>query len=324
MMSMVYLVEQICREWSLITETRETHKNLFTFLLTALSESRKKQAQCIAKGTYVNMNTMDSLYNRLFQSREPETFKTLYYLNSITEALKDSNYLNQACFNEFVKSFDMGNRRDNADLHIIRSFSIQNTQLHQLIQHSCVRELDCFEESASRFLFALLANNNQLASIDKEMIDSIVSTSQQLEMKLQNYSSFSYRIFALVVSSLYNAIKEGMNDFSSLEASIQPYFEKMKEEVKVLKSEQFFNSFMLNQINQTVNRTVVWLNMLLPNNKKCSKPSAAKEPSSALIVKVIAMLLNMIQPLEEEVSKYSSNDYSAILEKNQLMKGVGL
>ena len=95
-MSMVYLIEQICREWSLVTEARETHKKLFTFLYGALNESRKKQVQCIAKGTYVNMNTMDNLYNRLFQSREPEVFKTLFYLNSITEAVKVEFQIDQS------------------------------------------------------------------------------------------------------------------------------------------------------------------------------------------------------------------------------------
>ena len=88
MMSLCYLAEQVCREWSILKETRESFTELNLFLYDGLKESAKKEVMCLDEGTFVNMRTIHDLNTRLHNSRECETFKVLFYLNSLAESLK--------------------------------------------------------------------------------------------------------------------------------------------------------------------------------------------------------------------------------------------
>lgn len=88
MMSMCGYLEPICREWSLVKDTREQFSKLNLFLANGLKESHQKQGECLKEGTFINIQTMRELGERLQNSREGDVFKILFYLNSLTTSIK--------------------------------------------------------------------------------------------------------------------------------------------------------------------------------------------------------------------------------------------
>lgn len=87
-MSMCGYLEPICREWSLVKDTREQFSKLNLFLANGLKESHQKQGECLKEGTFINIQTMRELGERLQNSREGDVFKILFYLNSLTTSIK--------------------------------------------------------------------------------------------------------------------------------------------------------------------------------------------------------------------------------------------
>lgn len=88
MMSMCGYLEPICREWSLVKDTREQFSKLNLFLANGLKESHQKQGECLKEGTFINIQTMRELGERLQSSREGDVFKILFYLSSLTASIK--------------------------------------------------------------------------------------------------------------------------------------------------------------------------------------------------------------------------------------------
>lgn len=93
-MSMCGYLEPICREWSLVKDTREQFTRLNLFLANGLKESHQKQGECLKEGTFVNIQTMGELGERLKNSREGDAFKVLFFLNSLTASIKVSVEMN--------------------------------------------------------------------------------------------------------------------------------------------------------------------------------------------------------------------------------------
>ena len=87
-MSMCYLIEPLCREWSVVKESRDMFNQINMFLYDALKQGHMKQMECISEGTFMNLFTMNDLNERLANSCEKHHFDVLYYLNQLSSSLK--------------------------------------------------------------------------------------------------------------------------------------------------------------------------------------------------------------------------------------------
>ena len=214
--------------------------------------------------------------------------------------------MNQVCFDEFATIPSKHEYIENADLHIIRFWNIEKTHMGQVFKANAYNELFAFEEAMCCFFYHFMKKDRQFEKVDKSILQLIKQTLQELKAKIHSISILSYCIVGEVLEMLDS------KECEKAEKEISKYLQEMKELMKAVSHDSIYDAAILSQVNQVMNHSAVWLELLLSKNKKCSKPSPAKEPTSALTA--FFEMADLKVPEKKE--------YSSILEKNNVAKGV--
>lgn len=218
--------------------------------------------------------------------------------------------MNQSCFEDLIQPLDLLYRRNNLDYSITRFWNMSGTEFNQMKNQEALSEYSAFEEAITCFFCHFLESNNQFAKVDVQVIDSVVNSVNALKAKVNSLSVYSYCIVAEVLRMLQ------AGEVGNTEETVQQLLDMMNKELLNMQQDGIYNVYCLNQLNLVMNRSAIWLELLLSKNKKCSKPSPAKEPTAGVIVKILNSLFAMT---EFEVSKKS---YASLLEEKKLVKGV--
>ena len=221
--------------------------------------------------------------------------------------------MNHACFDEFALPCSLATRRDNADVKIIRDIRITGTQLHAVLEKKAVAELSGFEEAVCRFFYQFRLNNSQFEKVEAAVVNAVLEKLELLKAKIQSVSVYSYCIVGEILKMLQ------AKETGETEKHVDEWIACIQKELESQKEESIYSAALLNQVNQMMNRSAVWLSLLLPKNKKCSKPSPAKEPMSGVIVSALMKMCDLAALRIPE-----KKDYAGVLEKQRLTQGVGM
>lgn len=219
--------------------------------------------------------------------------------------------MNQVCFDEFATIPSKHEYIENADHHIIRFWNIEKTHMGQIFKANAYNELFAFEEAMCCFFYQFMKKDRQFEKVDKSILQLIKQTLQELKAKVHSISILSYCIVGEVLEMLDS------KECEKAEKEISKYLQEMKELMKAVSHDSLYDAEILCQVNQVMNHSAVWLELLLSKNKKCSKPSPAKEPTSAVIMTALTAFFEMA-----DLKVPEKKEYSSILEKNNVAKGV--
>lgn len=220
--------------------------------------------------------------------------------------------MNQSCFEDLVHPLNLLSRRNNLDYSITRFWNMSGTEFNQMKKQEALSEYSAFEEAIACFFCHFMESNNQLAKVDVQVIDSVVNSINALKAKVNSLSVYSY----CIVGEVLRMLQAG--EVGNTEETVQQLLDMMNKELLNMQRDGIYNVYCLNQLNLVMNRSAIWLELLLSKNKKCSKPSPAKEPTAGLIVRILNSFFAMT---EFEVSKKS---YASLLEEKKLVKGVSV
>lgn len=218
--------------------------------------------------------------------------------------------MNQSCFEDLIHPLNLLSRRNNLDYSISRFWDMSGTEFSQMKKQEALAEYSAFEEAMTRFFSHYMKSNNQFAKVDVQLIDSVITSINSLKAKVTSLSVYSY----CIVGEVLRMLQAG--EVGNTEETIQQLLDMMNKELLNMQKEGIYNSYYLNQLNLVMNRSAIWLELLLSKNKKCSKPSPAKEPTAGVIVRILNSFFAMT---EFEVTK---KPYVSLLEENKLVKGV--
>lgn len=237
-----------------------------------MKESHVKQFECIRELSFMNVKTMADLAVRLQESREPAAILSLYYLNSLASSLKEADVMNQTCFQELANTNGTKRDRDNADYKFARFWNTNGTQMEQLKQNSGLMQLSHFESAVASFLYELREHEYQIDKVRAETITAVHETASSLGENVPQLIRSSYVVFDKLLRMKMEGNGDDAKSAEELLGTMQTIVSDSIQRGGVAPA------FLLSQLSQIAHHTLVWIEMILPKNKKCSKPMPAKEP----------------------------------------------
>lgn len=234
-----------------------------------------KAFDCIRDASFINSNTLEDLTVRFAASREPHAFLVTYFLTALAVSLKEPDVMNQVCFQELLNGEET-KERDNADYKFARFWNTKGTQMEELKHNSGLKELTCFESAVASFLYELREKEYHFEKVRMHVISRVHECCAALSDNVPQLIRSSYIVF----DKMLKMKMEGNVDDAK---SIEELLETMKNTiVSGIQNQGIVSPSVLSQLSQIAHFTMVWLELILSKNKKCSKPMPAREPVTAI------------------------------------------
>ncbi len=235
-----------------------------------------KAFDCIREASFINSHTLEDLTARFDASREPHAFFVTYFLTALAASLKEPDVMNQVCFQELLNA-EEAKEKDNADYKFVRFWNTKGTQMEELEHNSGLKELTCFESAVASFLYELREKEYQIDKVRMEVISRVHESCAALGENVPQLIRSSYVVFDKVLKMKM----EGNVDDAK---SVEELLESMQSTVAAsVENDGIVSPAVLSQLSQIAHYTLVWLELILAKNKKCSKPMPAREPVAARV-----------------------------------------